>query len=67
MVVVVVLVIVVDVIIVTTNVIAAAVTPSQFLQFLICKEYLYEICMYNYYLIYANVRCPYRNPYTECV
>jgi len=40
---VVVVVIVVDVIIVTSIVIAAAIAPSQFLQFLICKKYLYEI------------------------
>jgi len=38
-------VIVVDVIIVTSIVIAAAIAPSQFLQFLICKIYLSEICM----------------------
>ena len=44
--VVVVVVIVVDVIIVTSIVIAA-VAQSQFLQCLICKKYLYEICVYN--------------------
>jgi len=64
--VVVVVVIYVVVIIVTSIVIAAAaVAPSQFLQFLICKKYLYEICMHSYYHIYANVRCPYTNTYTE--
>ena len=65
MVCVVVVVVFVDVIVVTSIVIAVAL--SQFLQFFICKKYLYEICIYNYYHIYANVRCPYTNTYIECV
>jgi hypothetical protein len=64
---VVVVVVVVVVVIVTTIVIVAAVALSQFLQLMICNKYVYKFCMYNYYHIYPNVRCPYTNTYTECV
>ena len=67
-VVVVVVVMVVVFIIVTTIVTAAtADAPSQFLQVFICKIYLYEVCKFIFYYIYANVRCPCTNTYTECV
>jgi hypothetical protein len=40
---------------------AAAVALSQFLQFMVCKKYLYKVSMYNYNHIYPNVRCCYTN------